>query len=140
MKTIIISAGLLLSNIIVAQKLKSEAVPSAVKESVAKKYPSAKVEEWEKEGENYEAELEMGKEELSLLLDASGNILETETEIEIKDLPAAVTDYISKNVKGKKIKEASKIVTSNGTVTYEAEVEKEDYIFDSNGVFLKKEK
>lgn len=140
MKTIIISASLLLSNIIVAQKLKSENVPTAVKESVTKKYPTAKVEEWEKEGENYEAELEMGKEEISVLLDTSGNILETETEIDVKDLPAAITDYISKHVKGKKIKEASKIVTSTGIVTYEAEVEKEDYIFDSNGVFLKKEK
>ena len=122
-----------------AQKIKSEEVPAAVKSKQASLYPNAKVEKWEKEDGNYEAEFDNGKVETSTLFDASGNLLATETEIATSSLPAAVSEYVTKNLAGKKIKEASKIVDSKNTVTYEAEVDEVDYIFDANGAFLKKE-
>jgi|ERR1051326_3775206 hypothetical protein len=121
-----------------AQKVKSEEVPSSVKTKQASLYPGAKVEKWEKEDGNYEAAFDNGKVETSTLFDASGNLLETETEIAANALPKGVSDYVAKNLGGKKIKEASKIVDSKNTVTYEAEVDEVDYIFDANGAFLKK--
>lgn len=139
MKTIItlvtLGLGISFSN---AQTVKEAAVPAAVKDALKKAYPTAKVEKWQKEDANYEAEIEVGKVESSLLYDASGNLLETEVEIKVSELPKAVTDYINTNLKGKKTKEASKITDSNGKVSYEAEVDEADYMFDETGNFLKK--
>ena len=70
-------------------------------------------------------------------MDASGNILETEVEINMDNLPANAKSYISKNYAGQKIKESAKITDSKGAVTYEAEVNGKDLIFDSNGNFIR---
>jgi hypothetical protein len=48
--------------------------------------------------------------------------------------------YIKTNYKDKKIRESAKITNSTGVVTYEAEVDDKDVIFDSNGKFLKEVK
>lgn len=125
-----------------AQKIKAAEVPDAVKTKVASLYPNVKIEEWEKEDGKYEAELDM-KAETSLLLDASGNLVETEVEIPVAELPKSVSEYVAKNYAGSKISEASKLTTPDGSVTYEAEVKKGkthfDAIFDRDGNFLKKE-
>jgi len=134
-----------------AQDVKEADVPAPVKEAFAKKYPGLKA-EWEKEDANYEAEfegkrmsvnMETGKgrkEEVegTVLISPDGTILETEEEISVTSLPAGVVDYVSKNFGGKKVKEAFKITDSAGKVTYEAEVGKDEYLFDANGGFLKK--
>lgn len=132
-KTTFILALCLAAGCASAQKLKEADVPSAVKESFAKQYPAAKAESWEKEGANYEAELRLNKVETSVVFDASGKLLETETEIAISALPKAVLDHINKTMPGKKIKEAAKIVDSSGKVMYEAEIDKKDYLFEENG-------
>ncbi len=134
-----------------AQDVKEADVPAAVKEAFAKKYPGLKA-EWEKEDANYEAEfegkkvsvnMETGKKikqevEGSVLISPEGTILETEEEIFVGALPAGVADYISKNFGGKKVKEAFKITDAAGKISYEAEVGKDEYLFDANGGFLKK--
>lgn len=121
-----------------AQKLKEADVPAAVKEGFKKQYPNAKVEGWEKEGANYEAEFDLNKTETSVVFDASGKLLETETEIAESALPKAVLDQISKTMPGKKVKEAAKIVDASGKVKYEAEIEKKDYLFEENGTPIAK--
>jgi thermostable 8-oxoguanine DNA glycosylase len=122
-----------------AQKAKEVEVPTAVKESFAKQYPNAKVEKWEKEGALYEAEFRQNKLEMAVTFDARGNLQDIETEIAVSELPKAVTEYVSKNVAGKKIKEASRIANAEGMVFYEVEVDGADYIFDGDGNFVKKE-
>lgn len=140
MKTIITTLVLCLTlGICKAQKLKETDVPAPVKEALKKQYPNAKVEKWEKEGANYEAEIEQGKSEMSVVFDATGKLVETEVEIKVSELPKAISDYVSKNMAGKKIKEASKITMADGSVMYEAEIDNTDYIFDSNGTLIKKE-
>ncbi|MEO5642889.1 MAG: hypothetical protein ABIQ40_08905 [Bacteroidia bacterium] len=121
-----------------AQKLKETEVPAAVKAAMAKQYPAIKDVEWEKEGANYEAGFDLNKVETSVVITPAGVILETESEIAVSALPKAATDYLVKNLPGKKIKEAAKLTDANGTVTFEAEVNDADYIFDSNGNFIKK--
>ena len=122
-----------------AQKVKEADVPSAVKKTFATHYSTVKEAKWEKEGSNYEAEFDLNKIETSVLIDANGKLMETETEINVSELPQPVATYVTKNLNGQQVKEASKIVDAKGTVTYEAEVGKSDYIFDATGNFIKKE-
>lgn len=147
---IILSVTSFVCGNISAQDIKESDVPAAVVSAFKKQYPNVKEVEWEKEGDNYEAEIELvqvpmdgkGKKrevEKSLEYTATGELVKTEEQIEIKALPAAINDYVNKNYPGKKIKEASKITEANGTIKYEAEVEKQDLIFDANGAFLDKE-
>ena len=121
-----------------AQKIKEADVPAAAKTKLTSLYPNVKTASWEKEKANYEAEFMNGKEEISVLFDASGNLIETEVEISVSALPKAVTEYCTKNLGGKKIKEASKITEASGKVKYEAEIEKSDYIFNEAGNFIEK--
>lgn len=120
-----------------AQKIAEKEVPAAVKSAFQKQFPDVKDVDWEKEKGNYEVEFEIKETEYSVLLDASGTILETEMEINVDALPSNVRDYVSKNHAVEKIKEAAKISDTKGTITYEAEIKGKDLIFDSNGNFVK---
>ena len=112
--------------------------PAAVKASFTKLYPNVTKVKWGKEDANYEAEFDVNKVETSCLFDATGNLLETENEIDITALPKAAVEYIAKNFAGEKIKEASKIIDAKKNVTFEAEVKEGDLIFDAAGNFVKK--
>lgn len=138
-KSILLSVMGFIAISVNAQKIKEAEVPTAIKTSFTKLYPTAKVEKWEKENTNYEAEFDLNKVETSVLFGPNGQLLETENEISPSALPKAVSEYVAKNVEGKKIKEASKITSADGKITYEAEVDEVDYIFDAKGVFIKKE-
>ena len=59
--------------------------------------------------------------------------------IPVTELPAAVAPYVAAHFKGANIKEAGKITDASGKVSYEAEVNGGDLIFDENGKFVKKD-
>ncbi|GHB60644.1 PepSY-like domain-containing protein [Persicitalea jodogahamensis] len=111
-----------------AQKMKADKVPQAVRTAFAKAYPNVKDADWEKEDGDYEVGFEQGKEEYSVVFDAQGNLLETEKEIKTTELPAAVQAPL----KGKKIKEVA-VITRAGKTYYEAEVGGRDLLFDADG-------
>lgn len=134
---IVIAAGLIFS--CNAQKLDASKVPSAVKSSFEKQYPGT-TGKWEKENNDYEVNFEKDGHEMSTVIDASGVIKETETEIKVAELPETVLSYVKENYKGKTIKEAAKIMKADGTINYEAEVAGKDVIFDANGKFIKEAK
>jgi len=138
-KLALMMVAAMITSLTFAQKLQEKGVPAPVKTAFQKQYPNAKETKWEKENDNYEADFEIEETDYSVLMDASGNILETELEISIDALPANVKNYVSKNYSGKKIKEAAKITDAKGTVTYEAEIKGKDLLFDSNGNFIKEE-
>jgi hypothetical protein len=121
-------------------KLNESAVPAVVKSKFSSLYAGVKAEKWEKENGNYEVKFHKDKVEMSILIDAAGNLMETETKIAVTELPKAVTEYVAKNKAGKKIKEAAKIVDAKGVMTFEAEVEKMDLLFDKDGKFIKESK
>ena len=125
-------------NLAQAQQLKSIEVPATVHSSFKKLYPTIKNVKWAKEGSNFEAEFDLGKIETTVVFDGNGSMVQTESEIKISELPTEATNYIATNLAGKKIKEAAKIVDVKGVITYEAEIEKVDYIFDVTGKFLHK--
>ncbi len=136
-KQIAFAAILIIAGNTSAQK-KMDA-PEAVKAAFKMAYPGASKVEWEMEDGMYEAEWEENKIETSVLYKADGTLMQTETEINVAQLPQAIKDYVSTNLKGQKIKEAAKILDADGTITFEAEVGGVDYIFDTSGKLLKKE-
>lgn len=139
-KSVIILAAMFSLTFANAQKVSDKVVPTVVKAALQKSFPNAKEIKWEKENANFEAGFKVSEKEYSLLIDASGKVLETEMEIKMEELPAKVKTYLSKNYAGQKIKEVAKITDSKGVVTYEAEVKGKDLIFDNNGNFIKEVK
>ena len=122
------------------EKSKKATPPKAVKDAFAKKYPTVKKVKWEKEGVNYEGNFDYNKVESSVVVNPKGNILETESEIEVSTLSKKITDYVAKNYPNQKIKEAAMIVDSKNKTMYEAEVNGLDLLFDENGNFIKASK
>lgn len=110
--------------------------PQAVLEAFQKAYPNAEDVDWELEYGMYEAEFEIGGIEQSATFTVAGYLLETEVEIAVSELPAAVRDYVAAHYKGKKIKEAARIITAKKTVAYEVEVKRRDLMFDEQGNLL----
>lgn len=71
-------------------EIKTDALPKAVKDYVAAKYPEYKLSEAAKITDDkglitYEAEVEKGREEFDLIFDANGNFLSKEAKDEDKD-------------------------------------------------------
>ena len=132
----ILTIGVLKMN---AQKIKESEVPAAVKTSFDKNF-SGQTAKWEKEDGNFEAGFKKDGKNMSATFKPDGTFLETEIAIKESEFPTGVMDYIKTNYKGKKIKESAKITSAANTVTYEAEIEGKDVIFDSNGKFIKEVK
>lgn len=141
MKTLLVALGLSLTMCQAeAQKVKSKDVPAEVKNTLQKSYAVTDA-DWDKENGSFEANFEQKGKEMSVLIDANGNILEVETEITEKDLPSGVLTLLASNYKDFEIEEIVRI-EANSEVTYEVEVEKKsqtfDVLFDANGKLLKK--
>ncbi|WP_222166160.1 PepSY-like domain-containing protein [Edaphocola aurantiacus] len=139
-KLIFLLAAVASVSFALAQKVSDTKVPEVVKSVVHQHYPNAAELKWEKEEDHYEAGFKVTATGYSLLINASGQILETEVAIGIDALPVGVKAYIAKHYPGKKIKEAAKITDAKDAVTYEAEVNGMDLIFDNTGKFLKEAK
>lgn len=113
-------------------------IPQAAKNTIAKSYPGVKNIKWDVEETNYEAGFVSGGKHLSVLLDKNGSVLETETDIAVKALPAAATAYLQGKFGATlKITEAAMIKKANGKMMYEAEVKGKDYLFDDGGKPIK---
>jgi hypothetical protein len=125
---------------VMAQDLKSGAVPQVVKTALMAKYPQATKVSWEKEKGNYEANWG-GKsgEDNSVVFTPAGAFVEIVKAIPISSLPAAVAPYVAAHYKGSRIKEAGKVTDAAGKTMYEAEIKGGDLIFDEKGSFIKKD-
>ncbi len=136
-KSVITIAVILIATLSFAQKMQKKNIPATVKLTFQNKYPTAKEVKWEKEGENYEASFNLNKTDNSVLINEQGNIIETEVEIELNQLPNGILDHVKTHYPNKQAKEGAKITDAKGIVTYEVEIEGMDLIFDSNGKFIK---
>ncbi len=123
--TFILIAFCLASGLIHAQKVKESDLPSSVRTSFGKLFPTATEVKWSKESATeFEAEFKMGKEKKSSNFDQVGKWLGTETEIKEMKLPAAVRSVIAKDYAGYKIIEAEKAETPDKGSFYELELKK----------------
>jgi Putative beta-lactamase-inhibitor-like, PepSY-like len=123
-----------------AQEEKKSMPPAAAKTAFEKAFPGAEKIKWGKEKAGYEAEFVLKGKQLSAVYDNSGALKETEEDITIAALPLPVTIYIKQHYTNAVIKEAAKITKPGGDITYEAEVNKKDLIFDAGGKFIRIEK
>ncbi len=116
----------------------AQEAPSAVANSFTKNFPNTTVKKWDKEGGKWEANFAKEGKTMSATFTPDGTLQETETDIKISELPAAVTGWVKANRKGASIKEAAVIERGNQKL-YEAEVKGKDLLFDTNGKFVKEE-
>ncbi|PAW95388.1 hypothetical protein CKK33_18540 [Mucilaginibacter sp. MD40] len=139
-KLVFAGIALVVTGNVMAQDLKSSAVPSVVKTALEKKYPEAAKVSWEKEKGNYEANWG-GKsgEDNSVVFTPSGTFVEIVKAIAVSDLPKNIAPYVAAHYKGARIKEAGRVTDAAGKTMYEAEIKGGDLIFDENGSFLKKD-
>ncbi len=111
-------------------------IPHAATAAFTKSYPGAQKVKWDKENKQYEASFLYQHQNLSVLYNAGGSVVETEVKIPVDELPAAVRRQAM--AKGR-IKEAARITRASGQLFYEAEVKGKDLLYDSNGNFLQPE-
>ena len=142
LKTVFLVFTLVFSVALFAQKeTKGKvSVPSIVSESFQKEFPNKKA-NWEMENGDYEVEFKLNGGEASAVYDKSGHRKELEIDIRHGELPLAAMDYLKKNYPSVKITEAAKITDDKNTLTYEAEIRKNnknyDVLFDASGKFIK---
>jgi len=115
-------------------------VPENIVKAFEKEHPNTKV-SWDFEKEGYEAEFEINEKDASESYDFNGKKIASEIEIEKRELPQNILQYLSKNYPKNKIKETAKITDSNKVITYEVELKidgkKQDLLFSSTGNFIK---
>jgi len=142
MKKMLIIVALISLTLSISAKVKIEVnVPAVVKDAFAKLFPNVKEVKWEKENKDYEAGFVNNGEITTANFDKKGNLLETETIIDIANLPKTIEEYLAEKYNGFRISEVSKVVDVKGVITYETEITKgkiiKDLIFNQNGKFIK---
>jgi uncharacterized protein (DUF2249 family) len=107
-----------------AQDMPESQVPSVIVNNFKKEFPKAYDVEWEKKGEQYNVEFEIGTgTDYEAWFTNSGKLIKYKQEITITNLPQAIKDAIHTNYPGFRIGEAKKYV-ENGVETYKVEIEK----------------
>ncbi|MFN8390756.1 MAG: hypothetical protein U0136_10735 [Bdellovibrionota bacterium] len=139
---IALAAGclVLVSNDCRAQRLHAEDVPSALEETFTVMYPDFQLLFWEKQGDNYSATFKSGKARGSMLFDYNANLLETESEIPVEDLPKAVSAAAQKQLQEQKIVGAGKIVDSHDRTIFKVKSDTTGFVVDRQGNILRKYK
>lgn len=117
--------------------------PENVKKEFSQKFTDAKSVKWGSEEANeWEAEFKMNGKEMSACFDNTGKWLETEAEINVNDLPSAVTNTLKSEFPGFKIGESSTIENPE-MKGFEIAIKNKDteitVIIGAGGTILKKE-
>ncbi len=112
--------------------------PAAVQKAFTQKFEGASNVKWGKESSNeYEAEFTMNEVKMSANFSSEGTWLETETGIEVKQLPEKVIDAISETYPGWEIIEADRIENVKKGLQYEVNLKsgtkKKEIIFTPEG-------
>ena len=122
-----------------AQNLRPNDIPFAVTAAFHQAYPSIQAADWNKVGNNFEAEYKADTLNRSVTYTSSGILFETNTEILEAALPDPVMKYLNENYKDNKVNESSEITDENGNVTYKTKIKGMDLTFDSEGNYVKAE-
>lgn len=140
MKLLCIAFFVLLSSIDFAQSLETKDVPQMIQSKFKSGFSRAVNVKWNKENSIYKANFTSGKKKMSVNFDENGEIIQTETNIRINDLPVEVKESVSTNYPEYKITNAARIV-SKYAITFKAEVTTGKKImglfYDEHGALLK---
>lgn len=119
----------LVATIIIGTSANSQGlkVPTAVKNAFVTKFPNATNVKWGKENvKEFEADFKINNVTMSANFDLNGSWVETETKINVSDLPAAVTNSINTKYPGNTIVGADKLEKPDGKVMYETVIKVKD--------------
>jgi hypothetical protein len=123
-----------------AQVVQVKEVPGVVITTFQGSYPSVNNVEWRKVGTFYEADYSENSNDMYVMYDPSGKIVETGQGVAVSSYPAPLTTYVKTKYKDDKIKKVYKVKDANGKTIWKGKV-KEDYlIFDENGNYIRMEK
>ena len=119
-------------------KVASDKVPSVIVNAVNQKFPEASNIDWEKNGMVYEAEFIEQLSELTVELDASGQILRVKQDIPVNSLPTVVSGMLASRYKEFTIDDVEKIEW-NKQVLYQVELNgkgrtEKHLVFMENGI------
>ncbi|HLQ99591.1 MAG TPA: PepSY-like domain-containing protein [Sphingobacterium sp.] len=134
---------LFMMNVILGQDLRSSQVPEKIRHEFKQAFPKAKDVSWEKKGDLYVVEFEIGfwNNDRKAWYDRQAKRVGYKEDIPKKELPESVKNAINKNYKYYWTKDVEKHI-SRDRVTYEVELKsftKEwKVIFDSGGEELSK--
>lgn len=104
-----IALGLGGSFLACAQDIPQNEVPSVVLNAFQARYPNATDVEWEKKGEFYHVEYDLGRTDHEVWLDASGKLVKHEEDIPKAQLPDAVKQTVSSQFGKYRIDDTDKI-------------------------------
>ena len=105
-----------------AQDLHNSEVPETVKKVITSKFPDAYDLEWEKSGENLEAEFDINRYDHSVWINATGDILQQKSEMSKTDLPGSVIRAIENKYASYRVDDTYKI-RSGENVYYKVDLE-----------------
>ncbi len=107
-----------------AQDMPESQVPSVIVNNFKKNFPKAHDVEWEKKGDQFNVEFEMGwSTDYEAWFTDNGDLIKYTEEISNGNLPNAVKNAIKIQYKGFRIDDAKKIM-EDGKETYRVEIEK----------------
>ena len=138
MKSMLFAFMFLASSLFACEQndVKPEDVPAAVRQTLLNVFPNTSNLEWEKKGENYEAEFDVATVEHTALLDAKGSLLQHKYDITEAELPEAVKAAISQQYADYILDDADVLVKGT-TSFYQVELEKgmqeEKLVFAADG-------
>lgn len=125
---------------ICAQDIEANQVPSVIINNFKKEFPKASDIEWERQGNQYSVDFEIGfHSDYEAWFDKSGELIRYAEEISKTDLPQEIKDAITNQYQGYKIDDAIKFIENN-IETYSVEIEKghneRNLLFNKNGKLI----
>jgi uncharacterized membrane protein YkoI len=108
------------------KQLKKSDLPAAVQKTADEQSKGATVKGYSQEKENgqlaYEVALVVSGHTKDITMDAQGNVLEVEEEVDMKSLPAEVREGLQKNAGTSSIGKVESLTKQGTLVAYEAQV------------------
>ncbi len=120
--TLLLSLTLLFSLNTFSQDIPSSQVPQAVLKSFSKYFPATSKVEWEKKGNQFEAEFDVKRADHKALFDANGQLAVYKRDINAGQLPQAVKQAIKDQYHNYKIDGVER-VARNGHLYYQVELD-----------------
>lgn len=125
-------------------KKEEEKAPEKVETAFKQKFPQATDVEWDKESDTeWEAEFKMDGKEYTANFSTAGEWQETEYEIAVTEIPAAIKTNVDSTYAGYKIEDVEISETNKGK-QYELKLEKGEesigVFYTEDGVFINQEK
>lgn len=140
---LILSAALAISLSAQAQDIPQTQVPSVILNQFNKQFPKATDVEWEKDGNFYSVDFEIGWNiDHEIWYNAEGKLVKHKEDISKSELPKAVNDRIQADFNGYSIDDLERL-TDNGKVIYKMELNALtqtdwDIVIDSEGKVISK--